>query len=194
MVDSFFMDEMPPFASNESQDLTAAHRRQMDQALRVAVESTINMGNNVILQENEIAIPPGSPEFLLQAVIVPGSQTDEGLLVKAVALPWFDIVDLLLKDPRAMYELDPRKLEEIIAGAYQRQGFGVTLTPRSGDGGRDVIAVRHDVGSIRFFDQVKRYSPQHVVTLEEIDAWVFSAAIVTFPKGLSQRRQRLRHV
>src|SRR5262249_55279564 len=84
------------------------------------------------------------------------------------ARPSIDIVELLVKDPRAFYELDWRKLEEIVAGAYKRKNFDVTLKPRSGDEGRDVIAVRHDVGSIRFFDQVKRYRPGHVVTLEEV--------------------------
>ena len=91
-------------------------------------------------------------------------------MVEAVAFPWFEFLDLMEKDPEAIYQLDSRKLEEIIAGAYYQRGFQVTLTPRSNDGGRDVIAVRHDFGSIRFFDQVKRYKPGHVVTLEEVDS------------------------
>jgi hypothetical protein len=35
-------------------------------------------------------------------------------------------------------------------------GFEVILTPRAADKGRDVIATRRGVGSIRFFDQVRR--------------------------------------
>lgn len=116
-----------------------------------------------------VDLPSDSPGFLLQAVITPGKRTMEGTLVDAVAMPWYDIIGRLVKDPTLLYKLDWRKFEEIIAGAYKRQGFEVTLTPRSRDGGRDVIAVRHDIGSVRFFDQVKRYSPGHVVTLKDVD-------------------------
>src|ERR1041385_3737346 len=84
----------------------------------------------------EEAVPATTlPEILLQAVITPGERTDQGTVVKAVALPWFEIIELLVKQPEAMYQLDWRKFEEIIAAAYKRQHFDVTLTPRSGDGG-----------------------------------------------------------
>jgi restriction system protein len=46
----------------------------------------------------------------------------------------------------------------------------VILTPRSGDKGRDVIATKRGVGSIRIFDQVKAYKPGHVVTADEVRA------------------------
>lgn len=59
--------------------------------------------------------------------------------------------------------------EEIIAGAYQKAGFDeVTLTSRSGDFGRDVIAVKHGLGTIRIIDQVKAYSPNRLVTADDV--------------------------
>jgi restriction system protein len=65
--------------------------------------------------------------------------------------------------------MDPRGWEEIIAGAYVEAGFDeVILTPRSGDLGRDVIATKKGIGSIRLFDQVKAYSPGHLVTADEV--------------------------
>lgn len=116
------------------------------------------------------ALLPAVPEILLQAVVTFGTDVPEGRSVAAVALPWFEIMDLIQRDPDSIYQIDPRKWEELIAGAYDRQGFQVILTPYSGDKGRDVIATRKDVGSIRIFDQVKRYKPGHVVTLEEVHA------------------------
>ena len=104
------------------------------------------------------------PSVLLQAVIVPGDKTPEGRLVEAVALPWFEIIELINRSPEAIYEIDWRKWEEIIAGAYKQQGFEVELTPRSNDKGRDVIATLKGFGSVRFIDQVKAYRPGHVVT------------------------------
>ena len=112
-----------------------------------------------------------TPSLLLQAVIVPGDKTQEGQLVKAVALQWFDIIELLSRDPAAAYQIEARKWEEIIAGAYQRAGFDeVTLTPRSGDFGRDVIAVKHGLGIVRVIDQVKAYGPGHLVAADDVRA------------------------
>jgi len=59
----------------------------------------------------------------------------------------------------------------MIAGAYERAGFDeVTLTPQSGDLGRDVIAVKHGIGTIRIIDQVKAYQPGHLVTADDVRA------------------------
>ena len=78
---------------------------------------------------------------------------------------------MLERDPSVMFKIDPRKLEELIAAAYHEAGFDeVILTPRSGDLGRDVIAVKHGWLSVRFIEQVKAYKPSHRVTAEEVRA------------------------
>jgi restriction system protein len=107
----------------------------------------------------------------LKALIIPGDKTHEGQLVTAVALPWFEIVKLMEADPDVMHKIDWRRWEEIIAGAYERAGFDeVILTPSSGDKGRDVVATKHGVGSIRIFDQVKAYAPNRPVTADDVRA------------------------
>jgi restriction system protein len=112
-----------------------------------------------------------SASFFLQTVIKLGERTHEGQLITAVALPWFEILEILRRDPAAAYTIPPRKWEEIIAGVYKRSGFDeVTLTPRSGDHGRDVIAVKRGVGSIRVIDQVKAYKPSHLVNADDVRA------------------------
>jgi restriction system protein len=112
-----------------------------------------------------------SPEVTLKAILTLGANHEEGRLVEAVAVPWFDILAMLRRDPEQAYRLEPRQWEEIVAGAYTRAGFDeVILTPRSGDKGRDVIATKFGVGSIRIFDQVKAYKPGHLVTAEEVRA------------------------
>jgi restriction system protein len=111
------------------------------------------------------------PQALMQAVIVPGARTNEGKLIEAVALPWFDIIALLKDDPTLAFQISPEKWEEIVAGAYNRAGFDeVTLTPRSGDYGRDVIAVKKGIGSVRVIDQVKAFRPPHLVTANDVRA------------------------
>jgi restriction system protein len=110
-------------------------------------------------------------ELLMQAIVVPGDSTHEGTLIKAVAVPWFELIKQMNCDPNFMYQIDWRKWEEMIAGAYERSGFDeVILTPRSGDLGRDVIAIKLGVGSIRVVDQMKKYKPGHLVTANEVRA------------------------
>ena len=110
-------------------------------------------------------------ELLMGAVVVAGDTRAEGRLIEAIAIPWFDIVDLLKKDPRIAFQIPPYRWEEIVAGSYRKAGFDeVILTPRSGDGGRDVIATIRAIGSVRVIDQVKAYALGHLVTADHARA------------------------
>ena len=52
-----------------------------------------------------------------------------------------------------VFKIDPRKWEEIIAASYEKHGFDeVILTQRSGDFGRDVVAVKRGFWSVRVID------------------------------------------
>ena len=80
-------------------------------------------------------------------------------------------MEMIRRDPESVYQISCDKWEEIVAGAYERASFDeVILTPRSGDYGRDVIASMNGIGSIRIFDQVKAYTPGHVVTANDVRA------------------------
>jgi restriction system protein len=147
-----------------SDDEGESRLRHLIDQLQVAILAVDKQGHC-------IAASQGATTLIVRALLEFGDATQEGPLVRAVALPWFRILDSIRRDPRAAYEIDPRTWEEIIAGAYRRAGFDqVILTPRSGDKGRDVIATKNGVGSIRIFDQVKAYKPGHVVTAEEVRA------------------------
>jgi restriction system protein len=94
-------------------------------------------------------------------------------LIEAVTIPWFEIIALLRKDPSIAYQLSWQKWEEIIAGAYKKAGFDeVTLTRRSGDYGRDVIAIKKGLGSVRVIDSVKAYTPPHLVSANDVRALI----------------------
>jgi restriction system protein len=109
--------------------------------------------------------------LLLQSVIIPEGKVSEGTIIRAVSLPWFDIINCIEKDPGIVFQLSAEKWEEIIAGAYAQAGFDkVILTPRSGDFGRDVIAIKKGLGEVRIIDQVKAYKPGHLVTANDVRA------------------------
>jgi restriction system protein len=111
--------------------------------------------------------------LLLQTVVTPGPKTPEGRLIEAVTLPWFEIIAAIKNDPSIVFQISPRKWEEIIAGAYKKAGFDeVILTPHSGDLGRDVVAIKKGIGTVRVIDQVKAYDRGHLVTADDVRALI----------------------
>lgn len=109
--------------------------------------------------------------IIIQAIVSREIETNDGFLITALEPAWRQIVDALTKNPNVLTELTPLQWEELIAASYDRAGFDeVILTPRSGDYGRDVIAVRKGWGSVRIIDQVKAYKQGHLVTANDVRA------------------------
>ena len=107
----------------------------------------------------------------MQTVIVPGDSTSEGVLVQAVTVSFMDILQELFLKKLDLHDAHWRKLEEIIAASYKKAGFDeVILTPPSGDKGRDIIAIKRGFGSVRIIEQVKCFSPGHLVTANDVRA------------------------
>jgi restriction system protein len=136
----------------------------------------IAFGESIFAQAN-IALGPltsgGTTGILLQALVIPTRKTSEGELVQSVGHAWIEILNFLNQSPENIHQLNWRKLEALIAAAYDRLGFEeVTLTWPSGDKGRDVIAISKRYGAVKFLDQAKAYSPDHVVTANDVRAMV----------------------
>jgi restriction system protein len=111
------------------------------------------------------------PELSVGSVIIPEGPGSEGVLIRSTSAIWDAVMNMLRSDWSQAYGIPPRVWEEIIAGAYKKAGFDeVTLTPRSNDHGRDLIAVRNGVGSVRIIGSVKAYKPGHLITKEEVHA------------------------
>ena len=113
-----------------------------------------------------------SPSIVLTAALLePYGDAPDGQLIRVVEASWLRVLDILERDPQAIYKFSAREWEEIIAGSYREAGFDeVILTPRSGDHGRDVIATRNGFWKVRVFDQVKAYGPKHVVPADDARA------------------------
>jgi HJR/Mrr/RecB family endonuclease len=89
--------------------------------------------------------------LVLSALILPEAKVADGMSIQTITVSWQEIVKHLEKNWDTAYEIPPEKWEEIIAGAFKKEGYHeVILTPRSGDGGRDVIAIRRGVGTVKF--------------------------------------------
>jgi restriction system protein len=136
------------------------------------------------------------PEVSLSGILIPDSRVPHGALIKSVSLIWASVVDELSIDWNKAYEIPSHVWEEIIAGAFHRDGFDkVTLTPRSGDHGRDVIAVKSGVGCIKIIGSVKAYKPGHLVKHDDVRALLgvlsgeqdASKGIITTTSGFAPR-------
>jgi restriction system protein len=143
------------------------HHHQLSARSLISAQANIGVSDTPLVLRESNALP----QLVMKTIIVPGEKTNEGLLIEAVAVPWFDIIEILKRDPNAAFEIPWRTWEEIIAGSYKKAGFDeVTLTPRSDDLGRDVIAVKRGIGSVRVIDQVKAFAPTRLVPADDVRA------------------------
>jgi restriction system protein len=116
-------------------------------------------------------ITPPELGLMLQAAVTVGERTDEGNIIQLLSPAWRQLAKAIVRDRQSLFRLGPRESEELIAGGYKAEGYEVViLTPRSGDFGRDIIATRQDLGSIRIIDQVKRYGPGRRVPADDVRA------------------------
>lgn len=69
------------------------------------------------------------------------------------------------RHPDQMRLIPPRKFEELVAAIFRNNGFEVTLTPETRDGGIDIFAVQKNVfgGDLLHLVECKRYAPSNKV-------------------------------
>lgn len=80
-----------------------------------------------------------------------------------------EIKSYLKKHPEKLYELTPRKFEELIASIMIDFGFDVELTKATRDGGKDIIAtIKNSVTSFLAYIECKKYSPNNKIGVEII--------------------------
>lgn len=81
------------------------------------------------------------------------------------------ILKLVAREPDTVFQLPPRRFEELCAEMFERLGYTVELTPAVNDGGKDIIIVkRSDIGTVLTFVECKRYAPTDPVGVEVIRA------------------------
>jgi restriction system protein len=113
------------------------------------------------------------PSLTVSSVIIPAGKTQSGLLVKSTSAVWDELVKELGADWTVAYTIPLERWEEIVAGAFKKAGYDeVEITPRSGDYGRDVIAIKHGVGCVKILSSVKAYAPDHLVPYDAVRALI----------------------
>lgn len=77
------------------------------------------------------------------------------------------LVEALKQKPESIYELPPRKFEELIAELLANMGWEVELTGATRDGGKDILAyLSTDIGRLLCLVEAKRYRQDRQVGVE----------------------------
>lgn len=101
---------------------------------------------------------------MLMAVRLSLRAKQYGLIVAEITTVSEGLLRKLSEEPKLLYELSPRLFEEVVAEMFERQGYNVTLTPISRDGGKDIyVATKNMLGSFLYLVECKKYSPDNPV-------------------------------
>lgn len=93
---------------------------------------------------------------------LPDDETSSPILVSIKD----ELIAYFSKYPEKLYNLDPRKFEELVADLLRDMGLDVHLTPASRDGGVDIYAyVKHEVASFLMLVECKRWAADKAVGL-----------------------------
>lgn len=75
-----------------------------------------------------------------------------------------DFLKALHADPKLLYDISPRRFEEVVAELLHRLKYEITLTPASKDGGKDIYAAKKGhLGTFLYIVECKKYAPDHHV-------------------------------
>lgn len=111
------------------------------------------------------AVHTGAPsDFLYEDLLRPSIPTLEEHVLIIAQEAWEPILRNLGKNPEGLFNLSPRRFEELVVELLAREGFEVHLTPSTGDGGRDVLAI-HDspLGKHLYAVECKRFAKERPV-------------------------------
>ena len=86
-----------------------------------------------------------------------------------------ELFNYLKKNSHKLYELSPRRFEELIAEILSDMGCAVELTPATRDGGRDILAwFATPFGRMLTIVECKRYNPNRKIGLEIVERFMWT--------------------
>lgn len=78
-----------------------------------------------------------------------------------------ELAEYFAKHPERLRDIDPYAFEKLMAAVYRNRGFDVKMTPKSKDGGFDLILLqRNDIGAAMTLVDCKRYAAHKKVGVE----------------------------
>jgi len=86
-----------------------------------------------------------------------------------------DLIEQLMRNPEDLYQLPPRRFEELVAEILLDMGYEVELTPQTRDGGRDILAAMNlPIGNILTIVECKRFSMDRPVGIDVVERFLYT--------------------
>jgi hypothetical protein len=164
-----------------------------------------NQKNITKLQHLFGSLWSGEPALIYKDIFYNHTRQDVQNIIVSSESYWNDLIRHFANNPSELQKVDDRKFEELIAELLSREGLDVTLTPKSKDGGRDILAYYStDIAENLYLVECKRYSlnnPVGVKIIRElygvVEAERATAGLVVttsrFTKGALKFRETVRH-
>lgn len=96
---------------------------------------------------------------------------EEKAIISDVRFVSDELLKAVSQDPALVHALTPREFEELSAEMFRRQGYKVTITPQTRDGGKDLYLAKADgLGSFLYIVECKRYAPDKPVDVGVVRA------------------------
>jgi DUF2075 family protein len=86
------------------------------------------------------------------------------------------LIQYLARHPKKMYDMSPRKFEELVCELLRDMGYDVYLTPGTRDGGKDIIAVsKLPCGKkVATIVECKRYKADHLIGIDVLRQFMYT--------------------
>src|SRR5688500_18413779 len=89
----------------------------------VSVQSTVHVRGSVSATVSPAVVINSVPPFSFGAIIRVERTLPDGEVISLVDPLYTHLITEIEKDPQLIYQIDPRKWEQIIAAAYDKAGF-----------------------------------------------------------------------
>ena len=140
-----------------------ADATRTDQDVLAAYLETLARGKASELAPSELLAPFSRPAVLGPDGVPLGGEALGEIQLSARAVS-AELLRLLAREPMLLHKLTPRQFEEVMAELFARQGYEVTLTAATRDGGADLLVVdNRSIGSFLYVVECKKYRPDRPV-------------------------------
>ena len=108
-----------------------------------------------------------SRQLLFEDLLRPSFPPFKSDIIRVSNETWNQLITHLSRSPEDLHRLEPAHFEELVAELLHREGMEVQLTPKTRDGGRDVLALHNgSAGQHLYLVECKRYSPDRPIGVD----------------------------
>src|SRR5215216_5530600 len=144
----------------------------------IASTAVGNIGSAFCTYMSKSEVLPSELSEIISAVVAKtlellyehtGEEPKQDQCLTIIADVHTEIKEYLSRHPERLYDLSPRRFEELVADILQDMGLDVQLTKATRDGGFDIYAYfRHEVSSFVMLVECKRWAPHNPVGIDII--------------------------